>query len=640
MALAEPVSNRSLDSSRRGSTNVFDEELDANVRPTRRWIRIILRHQCCDAVLGFMILCNAVYIGVEQMCRREGEVSMLVHNIGVFFLVAYVLELTLRFYAFGMSCVRDNYVKLDAVLVLVAVLTDVFLADLEIAEELKATALLRIARMARVARSLRLFEKFPGMWTLLQGISNSASTIFYAIVLLSVTLYTFASLGFEIITLRAMRYEPPDEVAAIIEEYFSTVPKTMLSLVQFVTMDSLGAIYRPLVIYQPGLALYFVLLILIVSILIMNIITAALVNGAIETASQDREAKRADTARRKKKLMRKLHDAFLRLDQDGSGFIEKAEIENAADSEVLGEFLNADPMAVFDSLDVDESGCVSIDEFCEGLYEHVTSNVPIEIKRMDKRLANIHRRLCNLQEDTRKSASNGWRTSVESAPAMSIWGMMQEVWAVQQEIERKLCIVYEERGHALKNLESPLESPLRRSLDSEHTGGSMFGGRTSTISRKRSSMNSRSSSPMVGTRSSRELEQKLEKISSSRIGALPLGAAARVPKWRGGEVARTASNGGERELPMLSLNSDIQENVAVFTAGQRRNLDSSGGLKALAREERLAPPAPPWQVAVCVEVTAKTPRGPQAVAEPCVDADDTCPGNWDSEDSVQRAKPM
>eukprot|EP00929_Paragymnodinium_shiwhaense_P077264 TRINITY_DN3978_c2_g1_i1.p1 TRINITY_DN3978_c2_g1~~TRINITY_DN3978_c2_g1_i1.p1 ORF type:complete len:784 (-),score=150.82 TRINITY_DN3978_c2_g1_i1:81-2432(-) len=388
----------------------------------RIYARLILESTTADVTFGLVIIANAIVIGVEQTFRLEDKDLSVFEALEHVFLTIYLTELILRFSSYGVACLRDNFVKLDLFLVIMSIITEwIFaLAVTTASDDMKSLSLLRTARMARLARSLRLFSKFPGLWMLVQGIMTSASTIFYTIMLLTITLYVFASLGLEVITLEFQGREEgevPDIVQAVVDEYFPSLPRTMLSLVQFVTMDSLGVIYRPLAAYNAWLALYFLAVILTVSILIMNIITASIVNGAIEQANQDKEARRILMDKVKNKMMKQLREMFIRLDADSSGEIDREEIKNATgeDAALLNDFMSiSSPLEVFDALDVDGSGCLDIDEFCEGLYHASVSKAPIEIKRMERKLDSVHRKLYNVQAKSDQERSTSKDTNAHN----------------------------------------------------------------------------------------------------------------------------------------------------------------------------------------------------------------------------------
>ena len=77
-----------------------------------------------------------------------------------------------------------------------------------------------------------------------------------------------------------------------VEKYFPDLLHTMVSLVQFVSADSMAQIYWPLVEKEGLLMIYIGAVILVVSVVLMNLITAVVVNGAAQSASEDGEYQR------------------------------------------------------------------------------------------------------------------------------------------------------------------------------------------------------------------------------------------------------------------------------------------------------------------------------------------------------------
>merc|ERR1711879_318404 len=104
----------------------------------------------------------------------------------------------------------------------------------------------------------------------------------------------------------------------------------MLTLLQFLTMDSIGAIYRPLIVHRPVvLGCYFSAYILLVGIALMNLVIAVMVESSSQQAANDREGLKAWETARKKALIPKLKRMFAELDADGSGEVELEEIYEA-----------------------------------------------------------------------------------------------------------------------------------------------------------------------------------------------------------------------------------------------------------------------------------------------------------------------
>ena len=76
--------------------------------------------------------------------------------------------------------------------------------------------------------------------------------------------------------------------------HFPDLSTTMVTLMQFVTLDSIHAIYIPFIEKKPVICTsLFLLLIMFVSVALMNLVTAVIVEGAIAQANSERDVLRA-----------------------------------------------------------------------------------------------------------------------------------------------------------------------------------------------------------------------------------------------------------------------------------------------------------------------------------------------------------
>mmetsp|Transcript_18970 Transcript_18970/g.41403 ORF Transcript_18970/g.41403 Transcript_18970/m.41403 type:complete len:797 (+) Transcript_18970:64-2454(+) len=394
---------------------------------------IIITHSTFDKLMGVIIIANTLSIGLERTLTldgKEGEANFL-RSSEHFFLSAYIVEISLRFMGLGLRCLRDNWVKCDFVLVITGCSTTWLLEPL-LSFDLNLLFVLRMARLLRLARTARLLIKFPELWMLIRGMTSSASTMFYTLVLLTIMLYVFSCIAIEL-----MVEHQPEE---LIRDTFSRLPQAMLTLLQFVTADSMAGVYRPLIRNQPVLLLYFIPVILIVTIVLMNLITAVVVQTALEQASQDKEMVRNQEQSMQKRVLRDMRKMFNRLDEDGSGNLTLEELLNGADEdkEGLSKLLNAghrvDPVEIFTALDCQNNGYISIDEFCGGVYEMTVAKTPIHTQRMEKQVNLIFHQLQDMravqleileringpQSDPRDSVSSSSRPCTLSGQNLSI----------------------------------------------------------------------------------------------------------------------------------------------------------------------------------------------------------------------------
>jgi len=365
---------------------------------SRRCAASVLLSRYFDFAIGMVILLNSVIIGLEQSYRIDGKSTAVWETFEHCFLVIYILELGCRFFVVGIKALNDNWVVFDCFLVVTSIITQWVVSPIlggEKVDNMSPLMVMKIARLARLARALRLLKKFRHLWMLVRGLLHSLTMINSTLVLLSITLYMFACIGSELITLDGSYTKGSDDAYnSVVTKYFASLFLTMLTLVQFVALDDTSQIYRPMILARPVLLLYFGTLILIVAILIMNVVTAVLVNGALEQANEDKETQVAEKEAKKGTLLKALHDMFERMDEDKSGKLTRDELVSASqkDKDFFHEFLELkDPVEVFDQLDVDSTGTVEVDEFVDGLYDSVVSRTPIILKRIDKRMDTMKR---------------------------------------------------------------------------------------------------------------------------------------------------------------------------------------------------------------------------------------------------------
>ncbi|CAJ1443385.1 unnamed protein product [Effrenium voratum] len=218
------------------------------------------------------------------------------------------------------------------------------------------------------------------------------TTLLWTFLLVMILIYIFAIIGIEFIAVDAeLPEDHPYNVAA--RENFSSFGDAVITLLQMFSMDSIGSIYRPLVKHRFLLFFYFMTVLLILAIALMNLVTAVMVNSSLDQASEDKDAKKAWEEAKKKKQMEELKLMFHELDEvtltldaceravsgqsrdveDGSGDLSLDEIRTAPEHlrlELKDELAgNADIEELFVMLDYDGGGAVDSDEFCEGVFK-------------------------------------------------------------------------------------------------------------------------------------------------------------------------------------------------------------------------------------------------------------------------------
>jgi len=383
----------SLDSSTEASTSL------------RGFLRNILESQRFDLVMGAVVILNSCTIGIEQSIRLEGGDRRVVDTLEHCFLTIYVVELVMNLIVRRWRSIESPWIRFDIMLVSVSVFTQWIWVPIHgHLDGVGLIMVLRTARLLRLARTLRLLLRFKELWMLAQGLISSASTMVYTTFLLVVILYIFGCIAVEMITLnpKAIGPDADENFQALVAEYFPSLGGAMLTLLAFVSFDNIVTIYKPLINLDWMLLPYFTLLILVVGIVLANLVTAVIVNSALEQAQQDKALVKTVEAAKKKKVVKDLRKIFQRLDTDGSGKVSTEEIQEVEQEDLarLAEFMAIqDPVEIFNALDVDESGEIDIDEFCDGIWEVVISEAPLEMKRMEKQVENMQTVVKQIQQN-------------------------------------------------------------------------------------------------------------------------------------------------------------------------------------------------------------------------------------------------
>jgi len=208
-------------------------------------------------------------------------------------------------------------------------------------------------------------------------------------VLLFFTMYIAACVAIEIISKDSL-LRGEQESRDILDYYFCSLDMVMITFIQFVTMDSIATIYVPLVKRRPLLCIYFSLLIVIISIALMNLVTAVLVETAILNSKKDQEL----ALHRIRRLRPQIKKAFHMMDLDNSKTVSRAEVllcHAHFPASVLKVVPRERLPELFDILDTNGSGQIGEDAFVEGVMEFILSDVSFTTMQEIKLLTQMRR---------------------------------------------------------------------------------------------------------------------------------------------------------------------------------------------------------------------------------------------------------
>jgi len=332
-----------------------------------------------------VILLNALVMGIvveveigEALGRGpldslDARRFLRITEIG--FTSLFALELSLRIAAFELSFFFADDWKfnwLDFVLVL---------STIEFFWEESATQLtyLRILRLFRLVRTLRVVREVPffaKLRTMINAIANSVASLFWALVLSAFAMFLFGCIFLQGATQYVRTHVRDDANVSFLEQFFSSVPVTMLTLFMSITS---GVSWWEVadVLWDIGVvyAMLFVLYIACMYLALLNIVTGIFVNDALEMGGMDHDLRTQIEGQKRMRMVEELRQVFARLDTDQSGTVSKQEFSVFMDDPAGPALFSmyglhvTDAIAVFEALDVDDNCELDIDEFVMGCMQ-------------------------------------------------------------------------------------------------------------------------------------------------------------------------------------------------------------------------------------------------------------------------------
>jgi len=354
----------------------------------------VLASRWFEPVSGSVIFANALCLGISIDKELQGRDTSVLSMLEHFFLGFFIFELLIVVSACGFGKLAEGWTMFDAVIIVCGVVSlwivDPIMArmkieDNDIVKGAQGMLILRMLRLLRLVRAVRLINSFNALWKLTESFLRCAPTMFSALLMVLMMIYIFACVGAEFIS----KQDWDDaEGAELVHSRFSTLPLIMLSLVQFITGDSISGLYYPLVAQKPALIVYFVALLLAVTLALMNLVTAMVVEDAISNARMDDEMEIHFRRSRAKELRPKIGAIFDSIDINSDDAAELSEALRVINDgfhvprELQGIITESRIVDLWDALDSNGDGRLSRQEFVDGLCHMALLDIPVETVQM------------------------------------------------------------------------------------------------------------------------------------------------------------------------------------------------------------------------------------------------------------------
>jgi len=243
---------------------------------------------------------------------------------------------------------------------------------------------LRILRLLRVVRSVKLFRYFKVLWLLIHSVWGAIKALGWVAMLMLVMNYAFAIY----MTMMITTYPDTYNVGKCLEN-FNTVPRSMFTLFTIMTLEGWPDIVNDLIDVHNGYGVMFVLYVLLTHFLMVNLLIGVILDQIQNMATTTDLQLMKEVRDRQREIYQKLHRIFEKADANGDNSLSVAELKEILrtdeDCKITLEQLNMMPSEIdwlFETLDADGSGNLSIDEFVQGVLKCKESELARQLMQM------------------------------------------------------------------------------------------------------------------------------------------------------------------------------------------------------------------------------------------------------------------
>ena len=216
-----------------------------------------------NVILGIIIF-NAVTLGMSTSSRVMEVVGPTILILDRIVIAVFILELSLKFVAYGLGFFRNAWNVFDLFVVGIGLLPQ--------------TEGMSALRGLRVIRALRLLSAIPQMRAVVQSLLDALPGMGAVVVMLSIVYYVFAVMA-------TIMY------GADFPEWFGSLGASFYSLFQIMTLEGWSdGIVRPVMEVHPKAWLFFVPFIILTAFSVLNLFIGLLVTTMQQAVEDESKA--------------------------------------------------------------------------------------------------------------------------------------------------------------------------------------------------------------------------------------------------------------------------------------------------------------------------------------------------------------
>eukprot|EP00929_Paragymnodinium_shiwhaense_P117459 TRINITY_DN8805_c0_g7_i1.p1 TRINITY_DN8805_c0_g7~~TRINITY_DN8805_c0_g7_i1.p1 ORF type:complete len:676 (+),score=104.38 TRINITY_DN8805_c0_g7_i1:56-2083(+) len=392
----------------------------------RKVIRQVTRSHCYDFVSGLIVLLDFVAIcrDADTKARGSGDADIFATVTMQFSFVFYVVDLSLRIFANGLSVLKKSAYVLDAFVIGVSIAEPLveLLYQTERGSSLLMIRMVRLCRLVRLVRVMKFFAGMKELRRLTQMIATCARTMFWSFLMCFLVMSMWAVLAVE------LAHPVAQELAEQgiwgdcerCGRAFGSVMAANLTFFQTISAgDGWGLLAVPIIERAPSTAFVFCGAVMTLTYGIMQLITAVVVDSFADLRKLDVYSLASEINAEEREEKEFLCKVFGKIDTDGSGQVTFAELcHEAYHVKDFQDWLRVmdidagDLARLFRMIDRDENGEIDLDEFIDALYrlknaesntttklvKHIVDNLEKAADQLSAKVGSLKERLDDMQD--------------------------------------------------------------------------------------------------------------------------------------------------------------------------------------------------------------------------------------------------
>jgi hypothetical protein len=359
--------------------NVKDDGYDDHWPFHRKQMGMLLHSKTFDVTRGCVILINILLLVRETDDEaRGGDVPKWITSCNYALIAAYTIELLVRIAIYREQFFHSWANIADMTIISADCIVETVLAIFENTDGMPSLVILRTFRLLRLGRTHRALLMFPELNIMVLGMRGAIRTIFWGMILLFVVTVSFAILAVQLIhpvnleVAEAGHYDGCDRCP---RAYESVAAASLTFTQSIIAGDSWGLVTVPIIEYSPATFLFFLLVLSVLGMVLLNLIMAVVIDSANQARQETDHQQAEEKEKQYEKATAKLLSFCQGLDKDQSGSLSLDELVSGYDDNVdfedamtLLDITQKDMNTVFRIMDEDNSGEVRYDEFVDELY--------------------------------------------------------------------------------------------------------------------------------------------------------------------------------------------------------------------------------------------------------------------------------